>query len=223
MNIQIDKIIRSSRRTLSLEITRDAQLVVRAPRFVPERAIQRFITEKTLWITKKQAQQRKRLTENPQKKFQNGESFWFLGESYELMVRNTWSPKLSFEKGFIMCSSVLHKSEALFEQWYRKQARNIISQRVAFWATHHDVEYRKITITHAQKRWGSCNRLKNLSFSWRLVMAPMKVVDYVVVHELAHTKEMNHSKRFWGLVAQMYPEYKEHKKWLKEHGHKLSL
>ena len=223
MNIQIDKIIRSCRKTLSLEINKEAQLIIRAPHLMPQRSIQRFLTEKESWIKTKQAQQRKRLAEVPKKKFRNGESFLFLGESYELMIQDQWKSKLSFQKGFIMCSSVLHKSETFMKQWYREEARRLIGERVDHYATRHNLVYQAIKITSARKRWGSCNRLKNLSFSWRLIMAPMEVVDYVVVHELAHTREMNHSQKFWKLVEATYPKYKTAEKWLKDHGHKLSF
>ena len=223
MNLKIDKLIRSKRKTLALEINKNADLIVRAPALFPLKMIQAFVSEKQNWIRAKQDQQRQKLAESRQKSFQNGESFLFLGERYELMIREQYAAKFTFQKGFVMCASVAHNSEALLTNWYHQEAQKKLLQRVSHYAQSHDLEYNEIKITRAKKRWGSCSSQKNLNFSWRLIMAPLEVIDYVVVHELAHTKEMNHSKRFWDLVEALYPRYQMPKKWLKNNGHQLTL
>lgn len=86
-----------------------------------------------------------------------------------------------------------------------------------------NLEYNRIFIRSQKTRWGSCSRLKNLSFNWRLVMAPIEVIDYLIVHEMAHIEEMNHSASFWRLVEKACPDYKAHRRWLKEHGPALTL
>jgi predicted metal-dependent hydrolase len=82
---------------------------------------------------------------------------------------------------------------------------------------------RSVRITDAKERWGSCNAAGSLNFAWRLVMAPPPVIDYVIVHELAHLVEMNHSQRFWGLVGRILPDYAVRRKWLRENEHLLTL
>ena len=113
--------------------------------------------------------------------------------------------------------------ERRLEAPYRQAAKEYIPKRVAYYAGLLGVDYNTITIRDQKTRWGSCSSKGNLSFSWRLILAPPKVLDYVVVHELCHRLEMNHSPRFWALVESMIPDYKTHRKWLKENGEKLSI
>lgn len=114
-------------------------------------------------------------------------------------------------------------SQKRLEAIYREAAREYFPKRVSYFAYVLNVSYGKITIRDQKTRWGSCSSKGNLSFNWRLILAPPNVLDYVVVHELCHRKEMNHSPRFWALVESVMPDYKEHRKWLKENGGKLTL
>jgi predicted metal-dependent hydrolase len=104
-----------------------------------------------------------------------------------------------------------------------RRAYEIISQRVRGYAQKRGFKYNKINITNAQKRWGSCSRQGNLCFTWRLILAPLPIVDSVVVHELTHLEVKNHSKAFWNKVRSLDPKYKEHKNWLKNNGYLLRL
>ncbi len=101
---------------------------------------------------------------------------------------------------------------------YRSQAREVISRRAAYFAPLMGVSYNRIAIKETKTRWGSCSAKGNLNFHWKLILMPAKILDYVVVHELAHLKEMNHSPRFWAQVEKMLPDYRQRRKWLKEHG-----
>ena len=100
-------------------------------------------------------------------------------------------------------------------------AKETITKRVSYFARLMGVSYRNITIREQKTRWGSCSSEKNLNFNWKLILAPPEVLDYVVVHELCHLKEMNHSKAFWDEVGKVMPEYETHKLWLKENGWRL--
>ena len=102
-----------------------------------------------------------------------------------------------------------------------EQALKLIPQRVEYFARQVGVDYGRITIRNQKTRWGSCSSKGNLNFNWRLIFAPEEVVDYIVVHELAHRKEMNHSRAFYDVVASILPDYKVREKWLKENGEKL--
>ena len=104
---------------------------------------------------------------------------------------------------------------------YRGQARNVFEQKVRYYAGLMNVTYGRIAIRDQKTRWGSCSAEGNLNFNWRLIFAPAGVLDYVVVHELAHRKEMNHSARFWAVVEAYMPEYKKYRNWLKENGNIL--
>lgn len=109
------------------------------------------------------------------------------------------------------------------EHWFRSMARLLINQRVRVINQTLNLSYNRIFIKGQKTRWGSCSRQKNLNFNWRLVMAPLPVLDYVVAHELLHLAEPNHSKRFWALVEEICPDYKEHRAWLKNNGWRLVI
>ncbi|MDQ2785116.1 MAG: M48 family metallopeptidase [Chloroflexota bacterium] len=107
------------------------------------------------------------------------------------------------------------------EGWLREAARVAIASQVASRAKEMNLAYGSVTIRDQKTRWGSCSRVGNLNFNWRLVLAPPAVLDYVVVHELAHRVELNHSARFWRVVARYCPTYNEHRVWLRTHGAEL--
>lgn len=109
------------------------------------------------------------------------------------------------------------------EQKYRKAAKRYIYERVEYYIKFTGGSYRTIRIGDQKTRWGSCSSNGTLSFSWRLMLAPPRVLDYVVIHELCHLTHMNHSKEFWKMVESIDPDYKEHRRWLKENGNSLIL
>ena len=111
----------------------------------------------------------------------------------------------------------------VLDRRYRKAARDYLTARIIFYNKLTGGEYYKITIRDQKSRWGSCSSTGTLSFNYRLIFAPPKVLDYVVVHELCHLTHMNHSKDFWNTVATIMPDYMKYKTWLKEHGHELTL
>lgn len=173
------RIIRSNRKTLSLEIKRDGQVLVRAPLWMPDKDISNFVQEKTQWI-REHLEQVKEEPLNPNERLSDEEI------------------------------------KALAEQ-----ALIVIPERVRYYAPLVGVTYGRITIRNQKSRWGSCSANGNLNFNCLLMLTPPEVIDYVVVHELCHRKEMNHSPRFWAEVERILPDYKIRRKWLKEHGHAL--
>lgn len=223
MDIKISKIIRSRRRTISLQICNDASLVVRAPIRVSKKYINKLVYEKRDWISKKQEWmlQQKQLIK--QKEFVTGEDFLYLGNTYKLFIINNAKSPLTFENKFLLSQNYLDKAKELFMQWYKEQALQKISERVNLYCSITGLKYNKVRVTDAKTRWGSCGSKGNLNFNWRLIMAPVEVLGYVVAHEVSHLSEKNHSKRFWAKVATLFPDYKKHKKWLKQNKHLLSL
>lgn len=107
------------------------------------------------------------------------------------------------------------------ERWYRRQAPTIFTERLRICNQHYGFTYGRVSIKGQKSRWGSCSKLGNLNFNWRLLLAPMAVLDYVMMHELCHLKELNHGPRFWKLVARGCPEYAAHRRWLRQHGREL--
>jgi predicted metal-dependent hydrolase len=223
MPIPIDHLIHSRRKTVALIIQRDGSLTVRAPLQMPEFTIQEFVQTHAEWIRKKQAQA-KAAPPSPKRSYSKGESFLYQGKEYPLTIVAHQRSGISFSGGkFHLAHSSLPKARQTFIRWYKTQARMVISERIAFLAKKNKFTYQKIRISSARTRWGSCSTNGTLSFTWRLVMAPAEVIDYVVVHELTHTQIRNHSSKFWHRVAEIMPEYKQYVSWLKKNGRFLTL
>lgn len=221
--IKIDKIIKSKRRTIALEVTRDAILIVRAPYRTPFDFIEKVVFKKRFWIKEKQEFVRDRCKKVIPKEFVSGEGFLYLGDMYKLEFVDDLSMPVVFNNGFQIARKNLDAVKAILTAWYKEQAHQKISERVSWHSSLSGLKYNKIKLSDAQKRWGSCSVKGNLNFSWRLIMAPLRVIDYVVVHELAHLEEKNHSKRFWDKIKIMQPDYEQHKDWLKENRHLLDI
>ena len=222
MPIEVDQLIRSKRKTLALIVKPDGSLIVRVPLRTSEKSIREFIESHAEWIEKKQAEA---LSAIPPafKQYVPGEMFIYLGNTYPLEIVHGQKKLLLLEENFKLAESAQGNARLAFERWYREQAKQILTERVNLYASQYDFQYMKIGITSARTRWGSCSANGSLNFSWRLIMAPMEAVDYVVVHELAHTVFHNHSRRFWKKVEIIMPDYKERRKWLRKNGQQLML
>lgn len=215
MNYQI---IRSKRKTLSLQINQDAELIIRAPQRLAEKDIQAFVVEKSHWIEKKQRQVKSRITEKYQ--FKVGEMFLYLGNTYPLTISSIKN-SLSFNGEVFEIHIDCADAPTAFCKWYKQKFREIALPRIDYFANKHNLQFNDVRLKAQKTLWGSCSSNNNLNFNYCLMMAPMRVIDYVIVHELSHTVHKNHSSDFWGLVESILPEYKLAKKWLKDNGHKL--
>jgi predicted metal-dependent hydrolase len=223
MSIPIDRLVRSRRKTIALVVERDGSLTVRAPLRMAEIRIREFVATHETWIIKHQKKSREQALPAA-KQFMQGETFLFLGKSHPLTIVPGQRTSIKFDpSGFRLAKSALPKAEQAFIRWYKKRAAEVITERAETLGKEHSFSYEKIRISSARTRWGSCSSKGTLSFTWRLVTAPPEVVDYVVIHELVHTKIKNHSKTFWGRVGEIMPRYKDHVRWLKQNGKYLTL
>jgi len=210
----INKVIRTKRRTLVLQIMPDASLIIRAPARASERTIRKAVQKKMPWILKRQRIARE--TFRPPVKFIDGAEFMYLGEWHKLLVVPGARVPLVFnENEFLLSGTHLPEARRLFEVWYKEKAFEIVNNRIKQYAEKTGLKYTNISITNAKKRWGSCSLKGSLNFTWRLVMTPLTVVDYVIVHELVHLEEHNHSSRFWQKVRDLLPNYLQAKQWLR--------
>jgi len=218
---------RKRRKTISLQISDKSELVIAAPYFTPAAEINRFVQEKQNWIHKTIQKRKEDSIKNKSKEYITGEMFYYLGESFPLETffeQNERNGLVFWRNRFYLnTADVTEKGIFYFVSWYKKKAREYINQHVDFFSREIGVLPRKIKITSAEKRWGSCSADDNLSFSFRLIMAPPDIIDYVIVHELMHIKEKNHSAAFWKLMEAVMPEYKIHRRWLKDNNHKFIL
>ena len=220
MTIPQYQLIRSKRKTLALIVKPDGSVLVRAPMRTSRVVIEEFVGKNIRWIEKQQA---KALAARPPsaRNYMSGETFLYLGGMYPLEVVEGQREPLRLHETFKLAASRQDEAASAFERWYREQARKVITERVEFFAQQYGFRYKGIRITSARTRWGSCSAVGALSFSWRLIQAPLAVVDYVVIHELVHTVIHNHSKKFWQRLETILPEYHEHRRWLREHGRGL--
>jgi predicted metal-dependent hydrolase len=222
MQIKIDKLIRSKRRTIALIIERDGSFTVRAPMRAPHAAIETFIQQKADWITRTR-ENIKSIEPIVGKQYTDGEKFLFLGSSFDLKLVELQKHPLHFDSGFTLRRSAQPKGEQVFTRWYKEHALEIISERVKQYSQQYTFMPKQVKISSAKTRWGSCSPDGTLNFTWRLVMAPLDVIDYVVVHELVHLRVKDHSSKFWKAVESICPEYKNQRKWLRINGEKLNL
>jgi predicted metal-dependent hydrolase len=222
MKIEINQIVRSKRKTLALIVKGDGSLIVRAPMRTSDKAIQEFVAEHRSWIERKQAEIKSIAILQP-RQYVPGERFMFLGHLFPLEIVEEQQQPLILNGSFKLAEADSERAGSIFEDWYRERAREIINERVGTYASGYGFQYQGIKITSAKTRWGSCSSKGSLNFSWRLILAPLEQVDYVVVHELVHTVIHNHSKRFWNKVEKILPDFKERKKWLRKYGVQLTL
>jgi predicted metal-dependent hydrolase len=181
------------------------------------------VERKRAWITKHQGIAQKQVWAIKPKEFVNGEEFLYLGDSYRLSIVEKQDAPLLFDQAFFLSKEYLNQAKHIFLDWYKAQAKSKITERVSLYLTQAGLKYNRLGITKARKRWGSCGRNNNLNFSWRLIMAPLRIIDYVVAHEVAHLEHKNHSRRFWNKVASLFPEYRQSRKWLRENDHLLTM
>ncbi|MBU2590492.1 MAG: SprT family zinc-dependent metalloprotease [Nitrospinota bacterium] len=221
--IAIDKIIRTKRRTFGLRVGSDATLTVRAPLRADIKLIEKIVAEKSAWIAKKQEEALRKGRDVVTYKFEAGELFHYLGQGYPLTIAEHRKTLTLEANHFILPQKYGHKGKEVFVKWYKEKALAYVGKRVDYYSHQMGLSYKSIRISSAKKRWGSCSGKGNLSFSWRLILAAPEIIDYVVIHELAHLKHHNHAKTFWLYVESILPNYKVSKKRLKDNGHLLSI
>ncbi len=214
-------IIRSTkRRKLTIIVERDRRVVVHAPVNTSEETIRQVMESKRQWIWEKTHHSKKycRAPDPPGKELVNGESALYLGRNYRIEIINTLSGDIEFAQRFLVPPQIADKGPESFIGWYKNRAEEKILPRVQFHAQQLGVEYAISKIDNSKYRWGSCTVKNNLNFNWRLIKAPMFVIDYIIVHELTHLIEANHTPRFWNIVSTQIPKLEKAKAWLSENG-----
>ena len=212
--IRPDEIIRSHRKTLSISIDPFGRLVVRAPRTCKEERIFAFLEEKETWILRKKAEREGAGIRLPSENL-DGESVLLFGENYTLRLWEYGNVYLNVEEKQLFLPDQDTKKKLV--NFLKKEAKPLFLEYADRYAERMGTAYKKLSVTGARTRWGSCSFDDSLHFSFRLLYAPKEMIEYVVVHELAHTKHKNHSPLFWAEVGKYIPDYKKRRKWLKTH------
>ena len=213
---------RSRRRTIAIYV-RNGGVEVRAPLRTSIREIERFILEKQDWITANLAESKEQSERKENFMLNYGDMVLYCRRQYAITPSSSGKIGVSSDNFYIPAALPHEQIKAACVETYKILAKSDLTLKTYEYAAKMAVTPTSVKINNATTRWGSCSAKKSLNFSWRLIMADEEVIDYVVVHELAHLIEMNHSARFWAVVELTLPDYKERKTRLKELQQKLNV
>ncbi|MGD9928744.1 MAG: M48 family metallopeptidase [Mangrovibacterium sp.] len=213
----------SNRKTLNISVERDRSIVVRAPHYLTPEKIDKIVQSKREWIKEKLNHTQKYPVVSENKEFVSGETLMYLGKNYQLLVVDEEIEGIEFDQRFKISKANQPKANELFKKWYLKQALIKIQPLATKYAKSLGVQYNQFKTSEMKYRWGSCTPANNIIFNWRIIKAPMYVLEYLVAHELVHLIENNHTPRFWTILSIQVPNYEKAKNWLKKYGQLLEV
>lgn len=217
------------RKTVQLEIDPACRVRVLAPKGVNEEVIIDLVKTKAPYILENINKMRNRHEVIKEQRDEREERLLYLGYEYPIKViidESIGKEMVKFEQNTFFITAKSSDKEILnkaLEKFYRKKCLKTIKERVAYYQNYFKIKAKDIKIVESKNKWGSCNSDRNLEFNWTLIMAPIKVIDYIVVHEMCHLLHMNHSRSFWRLVGNIMPDYKERSEWLKYNGLRMKI
>lgn len=216
------------RKTICIEVTPKNKVIVKASQTYPDKKINQFISRKSGWIQKQLDFNQKIRKPALIREYISGEEYLFLGNYYRLLLREG-KPDIYIDgQNLKVLGSKKYLARKKYVQnklkaWYKEQAYKKILERVYFYEKVLGVTISNLQIKTFRRTWGNCSSKKQVSFSPYLIMVPISVIDYVVVHELSHIIIPNHSKKFWNFLRDFIPDYKQRKRWLIAHENQLCL
>lgn len=217
------EIIYRNRKSMEVQISRSGKIRVLCPPYTTEDCIQKLLKEKRLWLQK----HLHKASCVQGLRYKTGDRLKILGEDMVLeLVYRSGPPLVTQDAHTIRVYGVSKNPKtvrASIESWCKTEARRLFEVHTSAYAKAMGVQYHRIAVKDQKTRWGSCSSKGNLNFNWRLILAPENILKYVVAHECAHLRHMDHSKAFWDLVLVFDPEARTHRKWLRENGHLLLL
>jgi hypothetical protein len=209
----------SRRRSLEIVVERDGALTLLAPAAASTAAMKSFAREKRLWIYGKLAKKESLYRPPTAKEFVSGEGFPYLGKTYRLLLVDQQDVPLTLKGGrFRLLKREAHHGRQHFVDWYRRCGEAWLQARVAPWARQMGVKPKQLTVRDLGYRWGSCGKGGSLNFHWAAMTLPPSVLDYLIVHELAHISVPGHGRDFWRRVATTLPDYEQRREWLGREG-----
>lgn len=214
--------VRESRRARTMRLTvapgRAPEVVV--PARIRSRAVDEFLRSNQQWLADRLAALRA-ASQRPRVLPERSGSVWLAGQPVPVIHDPAGRATATLSEGRLVVSGAQPHASAAIERWYRREARQRLGWTAQREAARLGVRFQTLSVRDQRTRWGSCSHNGSLSFSWRLVLAPAAVLDYVVVHELCHLVEFNHSRSFWRLVESVRPDWRDAAGWLREHGYEL--
>ncbi len=223
--IKINRTERSKSASIEIE---DDTVTVTVPKNLSDQRIEELIKNRTVWIRQKLKIQTEIICSKP-KEYVNGESFTYLGRNYRLRCELGGCEGVKLKNGYLTVTLGIGNSEAHSEgsvrhslrQWYQTRALEKLKEKTKRYSGILGVSPNSVNIKEYKARWGSCSSNGDITYNWRIIIAPHQVVDYIVVHELCHLLEHNHGPKYWKHVEHIVPNYKECREWLKNNGETL--
>ena len=219
-------LVRSRRKTASIYIERDGKVSVLVPEKLTARQVDDILESKRKWIYQSLAEWQDLNANRIQRDYVNGEGFLYLGRTYRLKLVSDLPEPLMLKDGYFCLRATkgtAPDADAAFREFYRVKGATRIPPRVAYFQAKMGVKSKSIKIMELKHRWASCTTNGNLNFHWKCMMAPLTIIDYIVVHELAHLIHANHSTAFWNEVDKVMPDFQDRKNWLRDHGAGMDL
>lgn len=212
---------RSSRRsTIGITVERDGLLMVSAPVDCPQNVIEQTVENKLFWIYSKLSEKGNFLRGKREREFVTGESFYYLGRPYRLILIDDYQPSTLRlrHRNFSLSKYEQQNARQHFVDWYTRNSKIWLWQRVQRFTERLGEHPSGIYVGDIGHQWGNCDSEGNITFHWQTILLPPVIIDYLIVHELAHLIERNHYEEFWGIVGRIIPDYRDRKRWLAEHG-----
>lgn len=217
------QIIRSNRKKSALLKVSDNLVQLVVPLNLSDNRIHEILKKKTAWIKRKLIENLM-LPKHKEKEFVNGESFAYLGKNYRLKIIQSAENQVKLKGGYIQVSVAKNSSARnLLIDWYQNLAIQKLSEKSDRYAKIIGAHPNSIRVQEYKSKWGSCSVKGDIAFNWKIIMAPHSVIDYLVVHELCHLVEHNHSIKYWKLVEKIMPNHREQRAWLKNFGQTLRI
>ena len=230
LNGEVEYSVRRSnrRRTADIVVERDGEVLVRLPKRFPDAFADKLISQKRYWVLKSLAEWRAMNSRRISREFRSGEGFLYLGSSYRLAIVSDQEEPLVLRDGRFFLKRLLLRegvgaAQAAFHAFYVEKGQERIPRRAAYFAPKVGVEVDRITVKDLGFRWASCSSKASLRFHWKCMMAPPKIIDYIVVHELCHLHQRDHTQVFWNEVDKVMPDFRERRTWLKENGAAMDI
>ena len=223
-------LVRSARRrSLGIEVCK-AKVVVRVPQFVATSEAEQFVRAKSTWIQQKLAQQSQQIESAPLRQYLPGSQVPFLGSHLSLVInRQSQAAVVQYGDQLILGlssrsrQSPEEQARRLVSQWYQQKALQLLTLKTNVLVARAGLVHRGVTVKATRSKWGHCTAQGAIQYNWQILLAPEPVVDYLVAHEVSHLRHHNHGAEFWQLVANLCPDYKKHRAWLKANGLQLTL
>jgi len=214
---------RSDRKTMSIYVEPDGRVSVRAPKNLEIRKINKILDLKSYWIYTSLSEVEQLNGSKVKRQMIGGEGFLYLGKSYRLKINKELATPLALTQGYFnLDENHISKAKSHFINFYKEEAKKIIPERVDYYKKKLGVNPNKIRVMELKNRWASRGK-GGLNFHWKMILAPISIIDYVIVHELAHYLKEDHSDEFWEIVESIMPNYKDKKEWLKMNGAGLDV